>query len=177
MIFIIYISVFLFGCTTGLIIAIVTYPRREVKNLYRSFIDEGKQMGELKHFRDIVDHNVKIIVKPNCETLYSTTFIDLIKNNYLLKIPQTSEHFSVCFLNSNTDTIGYITNKNLLPHESTEFILSKNIKSINKSENLISLNTDMCWIIIRYGIPSSKPIEEVHSLQNGIILTSITNKH
>ncbi len=163
-----YILVFITAFIIGIVYSIRTYPKREVAQLFETFLKEGYKISEWKHFRELVDHHVKYIVKPNCETLYSSTFIRLENDNYKLTIPQVSEYFSVSFLNIDTDVIAYITNLQLNKSLPTSFVLSN--KPNNKGDNEIILNTNLCWIIVRYGIPSADRIHEIHELQNNIDL-------
>ena len=65
----------LIGFLAGLIILTQVFPIWEVKRLQKKLAKEGYDFGKWKHFRELVDHNVKVIVKPNCETLYSSIFI------------------------------------------------------------------------------------------------------
>ena len=166
MIFIIKIFIVsLLGLLFGFILAIRTYPRREVNKIYRSFKKENNKEGEWVHFREKIDYNFRLIVKPNCETLYSSTFINLCDHNYKLVVPKLSDYFSITFINFQTEVLGYITNKDLNIDQQTEFIISKD-----------KYNCNLCWIIVRYGLTNDN-FNEIHDLQNNISLVKLNDEY
>ena len=174
MIILIYISVFTLGAILGLTIAIRSYPNREVRKVYKAFIeDEKKENGQWLHFTEVVDHSFRVIVKPNCETLYSSTFIKLTENSYELIVPEISEYFSINFLNSDTDIIGTITNQDVNSEKPTSILLTNQSLKVNENYPVLNLDTDLCWVIVRYGVPSINRINEVHAIQNKITLKPI----
>ncbi len=156
------------GFVTGLTVAVYQYPQREIGRLYRIFVRAGLRHGEWKHFSELIDHNTKLVVKPNCETLYSTTFIDLRKSDYLLSIPPIDSYFSICFINHKTDVQGYVTNADVQTDSSTQFILTSNPRS---TERQIFLEQGKHWIIARFGILDQRAQLMIKDLQHKLVLT------
>jgi len=161
------------GFCAGLIVSIQLYPTMEVKRMFRAFKREGYLTGDWKHFGEVVDHNIRVIVKPNCETLYSTTFIKPSDTAYSLLIPPYPEYFSIAFLDTNTDVLGYITNKDILPEETIRFIINRTNHLKPNNENTIIVDSDLCWVIARFGIPGNGDLTSVHTMQNNLILKKI----
>ena len=156
------------GFVLGFMMSARSFPSREVIRLLRTFKKEGFNEGEWKHYRELVDHNLKVIVKPNCETLYSTTFIDMKKGEYRLDVPASSEYFSVCFLNQKTETRAIITNQEISESEGSHFVLCTTPKNRN---NEIELDKGICWIIVRFGLESEDALEKIHALQDQLKIT------
>jgi hypothetical protein len=160
---IIILSFVIVGFVLGLIVAIRTFPRREINRLYKEFQTVEKLIdGEFKHYSDKVDHTIRVIVKPNCETLYSTTFLNNPKGIYHLTVPETQNYFSVAFLNENTDVLGYITNENLSKHGASELKIGFDQSNTNVD---IQMTAKICWIIIRYGVNNDQELIEARQLQ------------
>jgi hypothetical protein len=169
MIIIYSLSSLLMGVLIGLLWSIRTFPKREVNRLYSEFKNvENKRYGQWKHFRNKVDHNLKIIVKPNCETLYSTTFIDLKSGGFKLTVPSSELYFSACFLNENTDVIKTITNEHLNVSDNTTLLFST-----DKNDEANFIPSGLLWLIIRFGIPADGSIEKVHQQQNELLIERI----
>ena len=153
----------LLGFVIGFLMAARRFPSSEVRRLMKTFTSEGFEQGQWKHFRDLVDHNLQVIVKPNCETLYSTTFINLNQGDFELVVPPSSEYFSVCFLNQKTETTQIITNKDISNTDQTRFILTANP---NGQDSSVNLGSGICWIIARFGLNSASDLQQIHSLQD-----------
>ncbi|MFN8256233.1 MAG: DUF1254 domain-containing protein [Bacteroidales bacterium] len=161
------------GFIIGLVVSVYRFPQKEVLRLYRIFNKNRLNLNSYwMHYRNVMDHTSRLIVKPNCETLYSTSFIELDKCSYQLKIPEVKDYFSVAFLNKNTEVLGYITNKELNKAGETYFILS-NKKKNHLNNKYLFLDTSLCWIIVRFGFSSTEAIKNVNKLQDQIGLIPI----
>ena len=158
------------GLVLGLIFSFVfsflRFPLKEIKRLNSSYLKEGKKLGEWKHASDFVDHDYKEIVKPNCDTLYSYAFIDLSKSSFQLEFPEIKGYFSFAFLGKNTDVLGYITNRNY------NGVRSFNLTARDK-ENSIRLETDVCWVIARFGTEENGGVRGVNRIQKELKLTAV----
>ena len=163
----------LIGFLAGLIILTQVFPIWEVKRLQKKLAKEGYDFGKWKHFRELVDHNVKVIVKPNCETLYSSIFIQPSLGPFCLIIPPVSGYFCITFLNKNTDVLSYITNKDISDMDQTTFNIIFSEKNQSVKENNIYLKSNLCWIIARFGIRANEDVKLIHNLQNNLILNKL----
>ena len=169
MIVIYIIAALITGGISGLLWSIRTFPKREVNRLYSEFKNvENKLDGRWKHYRKKVDHHEKIIVKPNCETLYSTTFMDLKSGGFKLTLPTAELYFSVCFLNEKTDVLKTITNEHLHASDKTVFLFST-----DKNDEANFIPTGLTWLIVRFGIPTDGNLEAVHKQQNELFIERI----
>ena len=162
---------FFAGIFSGMLVSVFYYPVWEVNKLIRQQKKDGFSFGEWNHFKNLVDHHVKVIVKPNCETLYSSTFVRRKDGPYILKMPAFDAYFSFAFLNRNTDVLGYITNRDVIGNQDNIFIISYDEKEISDSKLPgIKLNSNICWIIGRFEIKRSEEIHRVNKLQDAIAL-------
>jgi hypothetical protein len=160
----------LLGLILGLLFSIKTFPYREIRRLYHIFKSkEKKQESEWLHYRDKVDHNYRDVVKPNCETLYSSTFVNA-SGSYSLSVPATKSYFSITFLNSDTDVLGYVTNEDL---HYGQLVLTTT--SHNPKPGVIPLPAGLTWIVARLGMPEEEDLEAVHQWQNQLKIVPIDN--
>ncbi|MEE4116716.1 MAG: DUF1254 domain-containing protein [Marinilabiliaceae bacterium] len=139
------------GFLMGLGLSVLRYPLWEVKKIYSAFKKEGYICGEFKHFSEKVDHKVKYIVKPNCETYYSVTFLKRGPRGYRINIPPLCDYFSIAFLDMYGNIIRYIRNKDISDTDETIIRLSIcNPVNESNSNNLRLENKSMTWVIVRY---------------------------
>jgi hypothetical protein len=156
------------GAIGGLFFAIKSYPGREVKRLIREFrFNEKKEFGEWLHYRTKATHELRIIVKPNCETLYSSTFIDA-KGSYLFTLPTIDQYFSIVFINVKTDVVGCITNREL---SSKTVVVTTELHIQEK--NALKIPEGLTWMIARFGIRSADELQLVHQQQDELKIDKI----
>ena len=160
----------------GLIITINFYPNWEIKKVLKYLRKEGYQFGEWYHEKKLVDHHTKVVVKPNCETLYSLAFIRRKDGSYLLKMPYFDSYFSFAFLSDNSDVQGYYTNRDISYNSENSFLITYDDEEIIDSAiPHIRLQSKLCWIIGRFGVNSSDQIPAVNKLQDSIQLIKLDN--
>ena len=160
---------FLLGVFIGALIAINRYPFWEVSKMYRTYKNRTSSKNEWVHVYNFMDHTNHEIVKPNCDTLYSFTFINLSISNYRLCIPDIeNRYYSFSFLRNNTDVLGYINNRNA--GHNREFIITNQKDYISTNRPVIKLETNLCWIIARFGVYPSEDIADVNRIQNEVTI-------
>lgn len=162
------------GAVCGLILSIHYYPAWQVRKVRRHLQKDGIQYGEWNHVYEFVDHHVKVIVKPNCETLYSLSFIHRDDGPYVIRMPSFRNYFSFAFLDRNADVIGYFTNDDVEEDKSTDFLVYYNDDQ-SKGVQLPSLKLDskICWIIGRFGVNNEEEIPAINKLQDDIQLIKL----
>jgi hypothetical protein len=135
---------------------------------------QGFSYGMWNHLRVLADHHFKVIVKPNCETLYSSCYIRKKNGPVVLRMPAFDAYFSFTFLNMNTDVMGYITNREANEHAVNHFIIAYDQEDRHKVPlKGITLDTNICWVIGRFEVKKPEDIARVHDLQDGIALIKL----
>lgn len=162
------------GLLTGLVLSVFFYPKWEMIRLLRHQKKQGYSFGAWNHLKILADHHMRIIVKPNCETLYSSCFIRRYDGPYVLRMPAFDAYYSFAFLNMNTDVTGYITNRDAREHVPNEFIIAYTPEDMQRT-NLqgIRLNNRISWIIGRFEIKNPEDVTRVNQVQEGIELISL----
>ncbi|MBE0654097.1 MAG: DUF1254 domain-containing protein [Bacteroidales bacterium] len=167
---------FLAGGLTGLLIYVPLYPNLEVRKILRKFLARGNTYGAWDHLMELADHNMKDIVKPNCETFYSVSFIRKADGPYILSMPAFDCYFSFAFLRMNTDVMGYITNRDANPASANDFIISySKIENPGLRLSGIELDSDVTWIIGRFELTDAENLKRVNEIQGNIKLTPLRN--
>lgn len=162
------------GTMAGLVLSVLFYPKWEMIRLLRHQKKLGYSFGKWNHLKVLADHDMKVIVKPNCETLYSSCFIRRKDGPYVLRMPAFNAYFSFAFLNMNTDVTGYITNRDAAEGVDNAFIISYTTEDMERT-NLrgIMLNNRISWIIGRFEIKGPEDVTRVNKVQEGIELVRL----
>lgn len=174
---ILYITLSLFaGFIAGMIICLKNYPTWAFDKIYKQFKEEGFDLGQWKHYKDYADHTLRLVPKPNCETLYSGAFISRNDGPCVLSMPAFENYFSFVFISRKTNVLGYFTNRDAKEGEDSRVLVyfedkDKNCPEFKDMENAIKLDTDMCWIIGRFGIDGPDQLAHVNSIQETIKFT------
>ncbi|MBT7995224.1 MAG: DUF1254 domain-containing protein [Bacteroidetes bacterium] len=170
------LATFLLGGIAGLFVSVLLYPKWEIQKVKRHMKKEGIGYGEWKHVSKFVDHHTKVIVKPNCETLYSLAFIHKKDGPYKLTMPAFDTYFSFAFLDENTNVQGYFTNTDTIENKESSFLIYYDENEIlDKSQACIILDSKLCWIIGRFGVGSLEDIPEVNKIQEAIRLVKLNH--
>lgn len=162
------------GLICGLVISVFHYPKWEVRKVLKHMQKDGYKLGAWHHVKEFVDHHVKVIVKPNCETLYSLAFISRKDGPYVLKMPVFENYYSFAFLNENTDVMGYFTNNDKSSKHNGEFLIYyDNIDMVDLDLPKLKIDSKLCWIIGRFGIEKTEDIVKVNQLQDQLQLIKL----
>jgi hypothetical protein len=164
----------LLGLVAGLLLSVWFYPQWEVRKLIRTQKRLGYSFGVWNHLKMLADHHMRMIVKPNCETLYAACFIRRKDGPYVLHMPAFDAYFSFAFLNMNTDVEGYITNCDAKEHSDNDFIIAWNREDMSRSGlRGIRLNSRICWIIGRFELNGPDELPIVNAVQDKITLKKL----
>lgn len=164
------------GFITGMIICLKFYPTWALDKIYDQFTGEGFTLGQWKHYKDYADHTLRLVPKPNCETLYSGVFIHRKNGPCILHMPPFENYFSFVFISHKTDVLGYFTNRDAENGKESRLLVYFDDKDKYRPEfrdipNAIKLDTDLCWIIGRFGIDGPAQLAHVNCIQDAITFT------
>ena len=162
------------GLVAGLLLSIRFYPEWEVRKLIRKQKRLGYPFGVWNHMKILADHHMRLIVKPNCETLYSACFIRKKDGPYVLHMPAFDAYFSFAFLNIHTDVEGYITNSHADETRDNDFIIAWRDEDVKQSGlKGIRLAGQISWIIGRFEVGGAEDVNMVNAVQEKIMLIKL----
>jgi len=140
--------------------------------------DNHAPMGQFYLARTYPDATFKDVTAPNADTLYSTAWLDLAKEPYVLSLPdQKDRYFLMPILSGWTDvfavpgtrTTGTKAQKYVITGPSWKGQLPPGVEQLKAP-------TDMVWIIGRtYCTGSPEDYKAVHALQDQYILVPLSS--
>lgn len=153
-------------------------PRAEFARLERAHL-AASDYGEWRHGRALVDHTFAEVVRPNNDTLYSSSFIDLSESGPLiLSLPEMGErYYSVQFLDPMTEVYAVISRQT---HDGVGgvFEVVRQGSEFDPGEayaHTIVAPSNRSWVLVRILVDDEDDLAAVHALQDQITLEPAVN--
>ncbi|BFM17271.1 DUF1254 domain-containing protein [Maricurvus nonylphenolicus] len=130
----------------------------------------------LSHNRTFPDHNFRAVVRPNNDTLYSTSWIDLTQEPQVLSVPDTGDRYYVMpFMDAWTNVFASVGTRTT-GNQAGEYALVGPDWHGQLPEGLTPINapTNMVWLIGRTQTNGHDDINVVAELQQQFRLTGLT---
>ena len=134
-------------------------------------------MGQFSHMRKYPDASFRDVTAPNADTLYSTAWLDLSKEPYVLSLPDTKGRYYLMpmldgwtnvFTDPGKRTTGAGAQTYAIVGPSWNGDLPKDVKEVRSP-------TNMAWVLGRtYSTGTAKDYEEVHALQDKYSLVPLS---
>ena len=134
-------------------------------------------MGQFSHMRKYPDASFRDVTAPNADTLYSTAWLDLSREPYVLSLPDTKGRYYLMpmldgwtnvFADPGKRTTGTGAQKYAIVGPSWNGDLPKDVKVVRSP-------TNMAWVLGRtYSTGTAKDYEEVHALQDKYLLVPLS---
>ena len=150
---------------------------RRVLTNYESGVKPGMgPMNAFHHMRTFPTADVRDVVRPNFDTLYSIAWLDLTKEPMIVSVPDTDgRYYMLSMLDMWTDvfavpgmrTSGTSANNYAVVPQEWEGVLPKGIKCIKSS-------TSYVWIICCTQTNGPKDYEAVQKVQDGYKITPLS---
>ncbi len=150
--------------------------RRQMTN-----IESGKKpgygpMNEFAHVREYPPADMKVVVRPNFDTLYSIAWLDLVKEPLILSVPDTDgRYYLMPLLDMWTDAFA-VPGKRTTGTEAGDYaVVPDGWKGkLPKGVQRIDAPTPQVWIIDRTQTNGPDDYAAVHKVQDGFKLTPLS---
>ena len=150
--------------------------RRQMTNL-----ESGKKpgygpMNEFAHVREYPPADMKVVVRPNFDTLYSIAWLDLVKEPIILTLPDTDgRYYLMPFLDMWTDAFA-VPGKRTTGTQAGEYaVVPPGWKGkLPKGVQRIDAPTPQVWAIGRTQTNGPDDYAAVHKVQDGFKLTPLS---
>ena len=136
----------------------------------------------INHFAHIMkfpDHNFRQVVRPNCDTLYSTAWIDLSAEPLILSVPDTADRYYVMpFMDAYTNVFASVGKRVTGTKSGHYLVTGPNWQGeVPEGLEIIRSPTNMTWLIGRIQANGKNDFPNVHKLQDQFKLTPLSRWH
>ena len=162
------------GLFIGTVAWVTFFPHKEVWRTIKHFEEENGGANKLIHRRDLVGPEFDAIVKPNNDTLYSLTSLDLSKGPLVFSMPPTGERYwSMQFMALSTDVDGLVGRRTHGGAGQKFLLVNKNWQGSVTDDNLeiIRLPSKRYWMLARVLVDGEADLGNVYIVQDGMALT------
>ncbi len=133
--------------------------------------------NQFGHFRSFPDPTFKAVVKPNCDTYYSSAWLDLSQEPMVLKVPDTKgRYYLMPILDAYTNVIGCPGKRTTGTKAGTFLITGPEFTGkVPDGMTEIKSPTNMVWILGRIQVNSVQDGKDVaYKIQDGLTLTPLS---
>ena len=135
-----------------------------------------QQANHLDHRREFPDYTFRTVVRPNADTLYSSSWLDLATEPVILSLPDTSgRYYLVQLMDAWTNTFEAPGTRTTGNHADSFAIAGPHWKgSLPAAVKLLRAPTDMVWLLGRIQTNTASDYAFVHTLQDQFHLTPLS---
>jgi len=135
--------------------------------------------GLVNHFAHVSgfpDHNFRQVVRPNNDTLYSNSWLDLTSEPLVLSVPDTAGRYYVMpFMDAWTNVFASVGSRITGTETGDYLVAGPNWHGETPSDlKLIRSPTNISWLIGRIQTNGKKDFSNVHNLQRQFFLTPLS---
>ena len=172
-----FIAAFLVTTTGFAAWHIYNIPRVEFERLEAGFAGISETSGGWSHSRNLVGPDFSAVVRPNNDTLYSSTFINLADGPLVLTVPAAGErYYSVQFMDPMTEVYSVISRRSHGGDGGTYAILPPGYSGdVPPADEVIEAPNNRAWVLVRFLIDGPEDLAAVHALQDQLVLESASD--
>ena len=133
-------------------------------------------VNTIAHARDLLDASYTDVVRPNQDTLYSVSYLDLKNKSLILQVPPMSDRYYVLqFTDAYTNSFKYIGTRTNVTSGGTYFITGPNWSGTVPSGMLqIKSPTNVAVLIARILVNGPTDVPNVRALQDKLSLSPVS---
>lgn len=155
---------------------VYAYPLVLMEMTKRRQTYEAAPINEFFHVQAFPTPEMRGVVRPNADTLYSTAWLDLSREPVILSVPDTKgRYYLIQLLDAWTDTFA-VPGKRTTGTQAGRFaIIGPNWKgTLPKGVRRIKAPTNMIWVLGRTQTNGIGDYANVHQIQRGFKLTLLS---
>ncbi|MEN8245014.1 MAG: DUF1254 domain-containing protein [Thermodesulfobacteriota bacterium] len=132
-------------------------------------------VNHFTHVRVFPDHQFRLVVRPNCDTLYSSAWIDLTTEPLVLSVPDMGDRYYVMpFMDAWTNVFAYVGTRTTGSGPGHYMVAGPDWNGgIPDGVEKIQSPTNLTWLIGRIQANGMHDFSNVHRLQDQITLTPL----
>jgi hypothetical protein len=160
---------------------IFAYPMVLMEYTRRASVERGTLGGpgaanQFTHAQQFPDDTFHQVIRPNADTLYSSSWIDLTKEPVLLHVPDTHDRYYLMqFMDAWTETFSVPGKRSTGTGEGWFAIVGPAWKgTLPERAQRIDAPTNMVWLIGRTQTNGASDYENVHAIQRGYRLMPLS---
>ena len=162
---------------------VYTYPlvlmditRLQMTNVEAGVKPGGGPMNTFSHFRSYPDAEFREVVRPNFDTLYSITWLDVSKEPVIVSVPDTKGRYYLLPMLDMWSDVFAVPGKRTSGTEAGRFAVvgPKWRGKLPKGVTPLAAPTPFVWIIGRTQTNGPKDYDAVHKVQDGYKLTPLS---
>jgi hypothetical protein len=147
------------------------YPLVLMEHTRRAFLEDNPE-NRFSHLEKFPDHTFHRVVRPNADTLYSLSWIDVAREPVVMHVPDTQgRYYLMQFLDAWTETFSIPGKRTTGTQEKWFALAGPNWQgTLPARMQRIDSPTNMVWLIGRTQTNGAADYQAVHEIQKGYVL-------
>ncbi len=165
------------GVFIGAVAWVIFFPHMEVWQTIKQFEAENGGANKLIHRRELVGPEFDAIVKPNNDTLYTLTSLDLSKGPMVFTLPPTgSRYWSMQFMALSTNVDGLVGRRTHGGDGQQFLLVGEDWDGTVPGDDMeiVRLPSRRYWMLARVLVDGSTDLPNVYAIQDAMQLTPLT---
>jgi hypothetical protein len=152
------------------------YPMVLMEFTRRAALERGPAPNEFNHLAAFPDARFRQVIRPNADTLYSSSWLDLSKEPVLLHVPDTRDRYYLMqFMDAWTETFAIPGKRTTGTGEGWFAIAGPTWKGdLPARAKRIDSPTNMVWLLGRTQTDGASDYENVYAIQRGYLLMPLS---
>ena len=156
-----------------------TYPWWEMQRVrelsFRAKAPEQRLSNVWHHAPGLVDHKYRGVTTPNCDTLYSGSWLDMDEGPILIEVPASDlPYWSIAVMDLNTDNIDILGSR--YADSGSLLVCGPGYRGpISSGCRHVRSASKVVWLLARYLIGSDALLAQAEALRRAVTLTRFKN--
>lgn len=164
----------LISCALTTSLSVLVFPYGFIYLIQNMQVRSSGGWGKLYHMRELATSKVRDVVKPNRDTLYSSTVIDLHNGPVVVYVPAYDKYWNVQMMDNRSDVFGYLGSRTHgTGRDTSALIVPPGFTGGSAHLPMIEATSNRIWLVYRFLVTSDEDIAVVRKVQDQLTLTPL----
>ncbi len=171
-----FLLLMLISCAVFTTLILLAFPKGFMLLIFNMQVKSTGGWGHFHHMRELATSQVRQVAKPNRDTIYSTTVVDLSHGPIVVFAPAYNKYWNLQMLDDRSDVFGYLGSRiHGTGREVTAVIVPPGYSGDSAGLPVIEATSEKVWLIFRFLVAEKSDIAAANSVQDRILLTLLAD--
>jgi len=161
----------LLSCVLTTSLLVFVFPNGFIYLIQTMQVRSAGGWGKFYHMRELATSKVRDVAKPNRDTLYSSTVIDLRNGPVVVYVPAYDKYWNVQMMDNRSDVFGYLGSRTHgTGHATTALIVPPGFSGESAGLPTIEATSNKIWLVYRFLVTTEDDIVGARKVQDQLEL-------
>ncbi|MBP8925049.1 MAG: DUF1254 domain-containing protein [Pseudomonadales bacterium] len=170
------LSLTLISCALTTSLLVIAFPSGFIFLVQTMQVRNSGGWNKFYHMRELATANVRDVVKPNRDTLYSSAVIDLHSGPVVVHVPAYDKYWNVQMMDDRSDVFGYLGSRTHgKGHATTALIVPPGFSGDPVHLPVIEATSNKIWLVYRFLATTDDDLVAARKVQDQFALTPLAD--